>query len=175
MPVFFDIETQNTFDEVGGRYPEKLKLSVAITYNTADEAFHRYTEENVLDLLEELRTTDLVVGYNLLGFDYPVLQKYYQDVELTTLPTLDLMIELQKRLGYRLKLDSVATATLRIGKSADGLQAVRWWREGRLEELFKYCEQDVDVTRQVYEYGQRYRYVQFYDRNYRIQKVPVAW
>jgi DEAD/DEAH box helicase domain-containing protein len=175
MPVFFDIETQNTFDEVGGHYPEKLKLSVAITYNSADGAFHRYTEENVLDLAAELQTTDLVVGYNLLGFDYPVLQQYCQDVELAALPTLDLMLELQKRLGYRLKLDSVATATLKIGKSADGLQAVRWWREGRIEEIFKYCEQDVDVTRQVYEYGKRYRYVQFYDRNYRIQKVPVAW
>jgi len=64
---------------------------------------------------------------------------------------------------------------LGTGKSADGLQAVQWWKEGRIEEIFAYCEQDVDVTRRVYEFGQQNRYVQYYDRQYRRQRVPVAW
>jgi DEAD/DEAH box helicase domain-containing protein len=64
---------------------------------------------------------------------------------------------------------------LGIGKSADGLQAVQWWKEGRIEEIFTYCEQDVDVTRRVYEFGRQNRYVQYYDRQYRRQRVPVAW
>ncbi len=175
MPVFFDIETQNTFDEVGGHYPEQLRLSAAVTYNTSDEAFHHYTEANVADLVKELQAADLVVGYNLYGFDYPVLQKYTQAVSLKDLPTVDLMVMLEKRLGFRPKLDTVASATLKIGKSADGLQAVQWWREGRLEEILKYCEQDVEVTRRLYEFGKQYRYVQYYDQQYRIQKVLVAW
>ncbi len=94
---------------------------------------------------------------------------------MAELPTLDLMLELQRQLGFRPKLDSVATATLKLGKSADGLQAVRWWREGRIEELFAYCEQDVDVTRRVYEFGRKHRYVQYYDRAYRLKRVTVAW
>lgn len=175
MPVFFDVETQNTFQEVGGRYPERLRISVVVTYNTVDQAFHRYTEADVAALVEELKNAELVVGYNLYGFDYPVVQRYTQDIVLKTLPTVDMMLEIQKQLGFRVKLDSVATATLKISKSADGLQAVRWWREGRIEEIFTYCQQDVEVTRRIYEFGKQYRYVQFYDRQYRLRKVPVRW
>ncbi len=175
MTVFFDVETQNTFQEVGGHYPERLRISVVVTYNTDDQAFHRYTEAEVSDLVAELQNSDLVVGYNLYGFDYPVVQRYTQAVTLKDLPTVDMMREIQKRIGFRVGLDAVATATLQIGKSADGLQAVRWWREGKIEEIFKYCEQDVEVTRQVYEFGKQYRYIQFYDRQYRLRKVPVAW
>jgi len=175
MPLFFDVETQNTFQEVGGRYPERLKISVAVTFDTADNAFHRYLEADAAQLAQDLGQADLVVGYNLYGFDYPVLQQYSQDVILAELPTVDMMVEIQKRLGFRLKLDSIATATLQVGKSADGLQAVRWWREGRIEEILEYCQQDVEVTRRVYEFGKQHRYIQYYDRQYRIKKVAVAW
>lgn len=175
MPIFFDIETQNTFQEVGGHHPERLKISVAVTYDTADNTFHRYREADAPKLAADLAKSDLVVGYNLYGFDYPVLQQYTDAVALATLPTVDMMVEVQKRLGFRLKLDSIATATLQVGKSADGLQAVQWWREGRIEEILKYCEQDVEVTRQIYEFGRQNRYVQYFDRHYQIKKVPVAW
>lgn len=174
MPVFFDIETQNSFQEVGGRYPERLKLSVAVTFNSADGAFHRYTEANVAALVAELQAADLVVGYNLFGFDYPVLQQY-TNAPLAQLPTVDMLAEIAKALGFRVSLDAVASATLQIGKSADGLQAVQWWREGRIEEIFTYCEQDVEVTRRVYEFGKQYRYVQFYDKQYRLRKITVSW
>lgn len=175
MPVFFDIETQNTFQEIGGRYPEKLDISVAVTFDSRDQAFHRYTEADAEQLALDLSQTDLVVGYNLYGFDYPVLQRYTEKVELVKLPTVDMMLEIQNKLGFRLKLDSVASATLQVGKSADGLQAVQWWREGRIEEIFTYCEQDVAVTRDVYLFGKQYRYVQYFDRQYKIQKVLVNW
>ena len=82
---------------------------------------------------------------------------------------------LEQRLGHRIRLDAVASATLKIGKSADGLQAVQWWREGRIEELFRYCEQDVEVTRQLYEFGKAYRYVEYYDRSRKLQRVGVIW
>ena len=175
MTVFFDVETQNTFQEVGGHYPERLRISVVVTYNTVDNAFHRYTEADVAQLVEELASADLVVGYNLYGFDYPVVQRYTNDVVLKDLPTVDMMLEIQKRIGFRIGLDAVATATLQIGKSADGLQAVRWWHEGKIEEIFKYCEKDVDVTKKVYDFGKQYRYIQYYDRQYRLKKVPISW
>jgi DEAD/DEAH box helicase domain-containing protein len=147
---------------------------VAVTYNTVDQAFHRYTEANLDALMTELQNADLIVGFNLYGFDYPVVA-CYTDIKLNELPTVDMMVKLEQQLGFRVSLDAVASATLGIGKSADGLQAVRWWREGRIEDIFKYCEQDVDVTRQVYEFGKQYRYVQFYDRQFRLRKIPAAW
>ena len=174
MPVFFDVETQESFQEVGGHYPERLHVSVVVTYNTADQAFHRYAEADMPALVEELQTADLVVGFNLYGFDYPVVMRY-TDVDLTQLPTVDMLDVLHKQLGFRVGLDAIASATLGTGKSADGLQAVRWWKEGRIEEIFTYCEKDVEVTRQVYEFGKQHRYVQFYDRQYKLRRVPVAW
>lgn len=175
MPIFFDIETQNTFEEVGGHFPERLRISVAVSYNTDDKEFHRYSENNAEQLALDLSQTDLVVGYNLYGFDYPVLQQYTQSIVLSELPTVDMMLELQKRLGFRPKLDSVASATLQTGKSADGLQAVQWWRQGQVEEIFQYCQQDVAVTRDVYLFGKQNRYVQYFDRQYRLRKVLVNW
>ena len=85
------------------------------------------------------------------------------------------MRELQNKLGFRPRLDAVASATLQIGKSADGLQAVKWWREGKIEEIYTYCEQDVAVTRDIYLFGKTNRFVQYFDRQYRVQKVLVNW
>jgi DEAD/DEAH box helicase domain-containing protein len=175
MPIIFDLETQNTFQEVGGHYPDRLQMSVAVTYNTLDQVYRRYTEANASQLALDLSAADLVVGYNLYGFDYVVLQQYTQAVELARLPSVDMMVEIQKRIGFRVGLDAVATATLQVGKSADGLQAVQWWREGRITELFDYCQQDVEVTYRVYDFGKQHRYIQYYDRQYRVKRVPVAW
>jgi DEAD/DEAH box helicase domain-containing protein len=173
--VFFDVETKRTFDEVGGRHNiRKLGLSVAVTYSTADGTFRHYTEERVADLITELRAADLVVGFNVLRFDYEVLRAYTDD-PLDGLPTVDMLDHIHKRLGFRVSLDSLAGSTLGTAKSADGLQAVRWYREGRIQEILDYCQQDVEVTRRLYEYGQQYKHLKYRDRNYRLQMVPVSW
>jgi DEAD/DEAH box helicase domain-containing protein len=173
--VFFDLETQRSFDEVGGRHNiKRMGLSVAVTYSTATTEYHHYTEENVNDLIEELKAADLVVGFNVLNFDYEVL-KAYTNYPLKRLPTVDMLAAIHRTLGFRLSLDSLASATLGLGKSADGLQAIRWWRQGRVKELMEYCTNDVDVTRQLYEFGREHKYVQYRDRRWRIKKVPVNW
>lgn len=173
--VFFDVETQRTFDEVGGRQNiRQMGLSAAVTYSTASGAFRHYTEETVADLLAELRAADLVVGFNVLNFDYEVLRAYTTD-PLDDLPTVDMLDHIHRRLGFRLGLDSLAGCTLGQAKSADGLQAVRWYREGRIQEILDYCQQDVEVTRQLYEYGRQNRHLKYWDRNYRVQRVAVSW
>jgi len=173
--VFFDLETQRSFAEVGGRHNMRhLGLSVAVTYSSATGEYRYYTEEKVGDLVEELKAADLVVGFNLLRFDYEVLRGY-TDYPLRQLPTLDIMAEVYQALGFRLSLDALASATLGVTKSADGMQAIRWWRQGRMEELFQYCQHDVKVTRQLYEFGQKNKYVQYRDNRWRIRKVPVNW
>lgn len=173
--VYFDVETQRSFAEVGGRgFIRALGLSAAVTYSTLDGVYRHYIEGTVADLIAELRAADLVVGFNVLGFDYEVLRAYTDD-PLDDLPTVDMLDHVYKRLGFRVSLDNLAATTLGASKSADGLQAVRWFKEGRMKEILDYCQQDVEVTRRLHEYGKQYKHVKFRDRNYREQVVPVSW
>jgi DEAD/DEAH box helicase domain-containing protein len=171
--VFFDVETQRTFDEVGGRQNIRaLGLAAAVTYSTAAGAFRHYTEESVADLLAELQAAGLVVGFNVLRFDYEVLRAYGP---LNPARTVDMLDQIYHRLGFRVSLGSLAEATLGTGKSADGLQAVRWYREGRIQEVLDYCQQDVEITRRLYEYGQQNKHLKYLDLNRRTRMVPVSW
>ena len=173
--VFLDLETQRSFQEVGGRHNiPRLGLSVAVTYSTATSEYHHYTEDNVDELIEELKAADLVVGFNVVRFDYEVLRAY-TDYPLRQLPTVDMLDDVYRTLGFRLSLDALASATLGTAKSADGMQAIRWWRQGKMQELFDYCQQDVEVTRQLYEFGRQNKYVQYRDRQWRMKRVPVNW
>ena len=173
--VFFDVETQRSFDEVGGRHNiRKLGLSAAVTYSTAEGAYRHYTEEAVGDLIAELLAADLVVGFNVLSFDYEVLRAYTDD-PLDDIETVDMLAHIHKRLGFRVSLDNLASTTLKTSKSADGLQAVRWYKQGRMQEILEYCQQDVEVTRKLYEYGKQYKHLKFRDRSYREKRVPVSW
>ncbi|MEE9617332.1 MAG: ribonuclease H-like domain-containing protein [Anaerolineae bacterium] len=173
--VVFDLETQYTADEVGGwNRIRDMRLAVAVTYNAAEDVYCDYTEQEVDLLIAALRGADLVVGYNVLRFDYEVLHAYTTE-RLERISTLDMLDDLYHTLGWRLSLDAIATATLGETKSADGLQAVRWFRQGQLDKVIAYCRRDVEVTWQVYQFGQRNSYVKYRDRHWRVHKVPVRW
>jgi len=173
--VFFDLETQRSFQEVGGRENiHLLRVSVAVTFSTATNAFRAYTEPEVAALLAELRAADRIIGFNLLNFDYAVL-KYYTAARLNDLPTLDLLYDLYNKLGFRVGLDALASATLGVHKSADGLAAIRWFREGKMEQLTAYCRDDVALTRQLFEFGRDNGFVMYPDRNGRKNRVMVTW
>jgi DEAD/DEAH box helicase domain-containing protein len=171
----FDLETQYTADEVGGwSNIRDMRLAVAVTYDAVEDTYHDYTEQDVEHLIADLRGADLVVGYNVLRFDYEVLRAYTDD-PLLDLPTVDMLQHIHRALGWRLKLDDVALATLGESKSADGLQAVRWFRQGQLDKVTDYCRRDVEVTWKVYQFGQKNGYVRYRDRRRRVCQVPVRW
>lgn len=173
--VVFDLETQRSFDEVGGRSQlHRLGVSVGVAYRYDTDEFLVYTEDKISDLIELLRGADLVVGYNIKGFDYEVLRGY-TDEDLQTLPTFDLMYDLEDRLGFRPKLESVAVATLGGGKSADGLQALAWWKEGAIDKIVEYCREDVKVTRDLYDFGKRNRCVLVSRFGGKPRQVAVEW
>lgn len=173
--VVLDTETQRTASEVGGwGNIRDMRLAVGVTYHVAEDRYRTFTEEDAGRLIATLRGAELVVGYNLIRFDYEVLRAYTDD-PLSDLPTVDMLRDLHRVLGWRLKLDDVAAATLGEGKSADGLQAVRWFRQGQLQKVIDYCRRDVEVTWQVYRFGQQNGYVQYRDRNWRVRRVPVRW
>lgn len=150
--VIFDIETQNSFAEVNNDF-SKLKISVVSVYSYGTGAFQSFSESELGKLWPIFEKADRLIGYNSEHFDIPILGNYYMG-DLTKFPHLDLLVKIKESLGIRLKLKDVAEATLdEVTKSADGLQALRWWKEGKIDEIKKYCEQDVNVTKQVYEFG----------------------
>lgn len=169
--VVLDIETQNTFQDIGARDPSQLRVSLVGCYFYASDTFEAFFEKELPRLWPRLEHADRVIGYNLFGFDYPCLRSYYTG-DFRNIPTVDVMVELEKRLGFRLKLDDVAHATLGVGKSGHGLQAVEFWRKGELDKLRDYCLQDVRVTRDVYAYALAHQELKYRDRAGRIQSVP---
>ncbi len=173
--VYFDLETQKSADEVGGWDKiREMRMSVGVTYSTARHEYKIYGERHVDDLLHDLQRADLVVGFNNLRFDYEVLH-YYTVFDLRQLPTLDVLIELQNKLQHRLSLDSVATATLGVEKTGEGMQAIHWFRQGRLLDIAEYCCYDVKITRLVHEYGAVHKQLFFKNRFGNKLAVPVSW
>jgi len=173
--IFFDLETQKSFQEVGGRENMRLlRVSVAVTFSTATNDFKSYTEKDVPALIADLKAADRVIGFNLLGFDYQVLKAYTSE-RMSDLKTLDLLDDIYNKLGFRVSLDALAQAKLGASKSADGLLAIQWFREGKIDQLIAYCRDDVAITKQLFEFGRDNGYVVYPDRNQRTQKVNVAW
>lgn len=181
--VYFDLETQRSGGDVGGfANKSKMGISVAVTYSTARGSYEIYPENEMERLGEELVRADLVVGWNHLHFDYPVLQPYIFHTLAEQTLNLDMMVDLEKKLGFRLKLDSVATATLGTGKTADGLDALRWWQQHKktgdfapLRKIAEYCAFDVKVTKCVHEYALQHGMLKYDDRSGRIAEIAVDW
>jgi DEAD/DEAH box helicase domain-containing protein len=174
--VYFDLETQRTANDAGGWDRKRdMGMSLGVTYSSRTGEYRIFTEKNVNELVDQLVRADLVVGYNVISFDYEVLMGY----TILDLPhqcrTLDLMSDLEVKLGHRLGLDAVATATLKVGKTGDGLDAIRWWREGRMLDIAEYCCFDVKCTKLVHEYGITHRQLYYNDRFQQRRSVPVEW
>lgn len=173
--VYFDLETQRSAEEVGGWDKiSNMGMSVGVTYSTGRGDYRIYGEKQVNELIQELQRADLVVGFNNLRFDYEVLHGYTA-LDLRQLPTLDMLVELQNTLQHRLSLDSIATATFGVEKTAEGMQAIEWFRQGKLLEIAEYCCYDVKLTRLVYEYGVQNRQVFYHNRFGKKLSVPVKW
>lgn len=171
--VVFDVETRRSADEVGGWHrADRMGVSVAVVYDSREDDFFAYEQDAVPALLQRLREADLVVGFNSFLFDYAVLSPF-TDEDLRTLPGLDILQRVKEKLHYRLSLDTLGQATLQEAKSADGLQALRWWQEGRLDAITAYCRKDVDITRRLYLYGLEHGYLLFTNKSGAKVRVPV--
>lgn len=181
--VYFDLETQRSFGDVGGmQNKEKMGVSVAVTFSTRDGRYRVFGENEVDALIERLVRADLVVGFNHVQFDYPVLQGYtIRDLASQTV-NLDMLIDLEQRLGRRVGLDAVATASLGVGKTAVGTDALKWWQEYKrggdialLLRIAEYCAYDVKVTMLVHRHGVEHGHVKYADRSGQVQQVEVDW
>jgi hypothetical protein len=174
--VYFDLETQRTANDVGGWDRKRdMGMSLGVTYSTGLEEYRIYREARVDELVQQLLKADLVVGFNVINFDYEVLMGY----TVLDLPhyvrTLDLLVDIERRVGSKPKLDNIAQTTLGFGKTADGIDAIKWWRERRMLEIAAYCCYDVKVTKLVHEYGKQNGELFYTDKFNRKQRFEVAW
>jgi DEAD/DEAH box helicase domain-containing protein len=169
-----DVETQKLVQEVGGwDHVDKLGISVACAYDSKTDQFLSFEEKDLKKLIE-LCEERLVVGYNIRGFDLPVMVPY--GLKIQGLDVFDIMLDIQT-LTRRpaLKLESIAQGTLNAGKSADGLMAVEWYKKGEIAKIIEYCMQDVKVTRDVFLFGRQNGFIRIQNSESSQTQVPVQW
>lgn len=172
--VYLDIETRNIFQDVGKSDPTLLDISVVCIYNPFNETYESYLQEDLTKLWPILEKADMIVTFNGDHFDLPLLNKYYSG-DLLKMKSLDLLKEVRKSLGHRVGLGAIAEATLGVGKSGNGLEAVEWWKKGEIEKIIKYCIDDVKVTKQVHDYALANKKLKYkdYRNNEQIIEFPI--
>ena len=172
---YFDLETQKSAEDVGGwGNIHKMGLAVGVVWDSLDREFFTYEEKDSAKLVEKLRTADLAVGFNIIGFDYTVLQPY-SDFDLQEINTFDMLVDVKKNLGFRLSLNHLAQHTLNAEKSADGLVSLQWYKEGKINKIIQYCKQDVEITRDLYLYGEKNGFVKYQSRSGNPRDLKVEW
>jgi DEAD/DEAH box helicase domain-containing protein len=171
----FDLETQRSANEVGGWHrADLMKISCAVLYDSKEDRLIDFLENQIPQFIKHLQTFNLVIGFNIKRFDFLVL-KGYSDFNFSLLNTIDILEEVEKYLGFRLSLSHLAAVTLGAHKTADGLQALEWWQQGRILEIIEYCRQDVKITRDLYRYGKKNKHLLFKNREDKTVRVPVNW
>ncbi|MGI9536331.1 MAG: DEAD/DEAH box helicase [Desulfocapsaceae bacterium] len=169
----FDLETKRSAHEVGGwSKAHRMGLSVGVVYDSKLDGFVTYFEDEVDRLIDHLFSCQLLVGFNSRRFDYQVLTGYTPK-DLNGLPTLDLLEEIHNRLGYRLSLNRLVEETLGCKKTADGMQALAWFKEGRLLEIADYCREDVKLTRDLFLYALENSHLLFRNKAGKSVRLPL--
>lgn len=170
--IVLDLETQKEFAEVGGRGKNHLlKVSVCGIYDYSTERYSIYEENELLKLSPILQTADQIIGFNIIDFDFEVL-KPYLNFDIFAVPYFDILKEIEKALGHRINLESVAQATLGTGKSGNGKEAILYFKNKRMDLLKKYCLDDVKITKQIYDYilsNQKVLYKDFF----KIKEIQI--
>lgn len=163
--ITFDIETKMVGGLAGGRLDvNQMELTVVGVHDSATGEYSGYFMEDLPKLWPVMESADMLIGFNSDTFDIPLLNRYYPG-DLTKIRSLDLLSEVYKALGRRIRLQSLAEATLGKGKSADGLKAMEWWEQGLYDKVRDYCLQDVRVTRGLYDYALEHGHLRYKDLN----------
>ena len=162
--IVFDIETKNSFQEVGSNNPADLDISVVCVYDYSTNLYANYLEKDFKSLWPIIEKADMLIGFNSEHFDTPLLNKYYPG-DLTKIKSLDILKEIKNSLGRRIKLDTIAEATLGKKKTGHGLEAITWWKNGEIDKIVKYCLEDVKITKEIYEYALKNGSLKYKDGN----------
>ena len=165
-PTFFDLETQYLFNDVGGRYPEKLKVAIAGILE--NDQIHFFQENQVQELFVTLNHAKLIVGHNLFGFDYLVIQPYLkQDViNMLKSKTFDMMVEIDKVANCWTSLDDLGKRNIGMEKTIDTVKIPKMWRDGQHQEVKKYLINDLKMTEAIFNHGKTVRNFKYMHKDY---------
>ena len=173
--IVLDIETQKGFNEIDRSKIHLLKVSVVGIYDSYDDGYHTFEEKDLTALEARLKLADLIVGFNITDFDMRVLAPYLL-TDVHRFRVLDMMVEFQKVRGHRVSLQSLAQATLNDSKSGSGWDAIQLYRDGRMEDLKRYCLDDVRLTKAIFDYGLKHKKVSFFsNRDFMNHEVTLDW
>lgn len=174
--IVFDIETKNSFADVGGdQNVEKLDVSVVGAYSYDEDKYFIF-DENELDKMAGLfKKAGLLIGFSSKRFDVPVLNKYF-DFNLAAISHFDILEEIEKSFGRRVGLGVLAEANLGIGKTGHGLEAIELYRRGEMDKLKSYCLQDVKITKEIFDLVRNQGYIWIPQRdNPQMVKLPLVF
>lgn len=160
--ITFDIETKNLFQDVGSNNPIDLDISVVCIHDSLTDTYSSFVDPDYSKLWPIIEQADLLITFNGDHFDIPLLEKYYKK-DLKQKKSIDLLKEVKNSLGKRIKLDSIAEATLGRNKSGHGLEAIGWWKTGEIDKIIKYCTEDVRITKELYEYALKHKHLKYKD------------
>jgi DEAD/DEAH box helicase domain-containing protein len=181
--VIFDVETKTWFDEIDEREPGKLGISIVSAYtrkldDNLDEIEGKlisFWEDELIGLWPLFQEADRVIGFNSISFDVPVLTPY-ANFPLNKLPHFDIMLSLKDVLGHRISLNAIAKETLAREKLEEGAMATELWKLGdkkSLRRLREYCEEDVRITKDIYDYGLKKKLIKYKDKWNTLRSVDV--
>jgi DEAD/DEAH box helicase domain-containing protein len=172
---YFDLETQLIADAVGGwNNAHLMKIAVSVLWDSVDEDYFVYRESETQDLFRKMESADLVIGFNTINFDYKVLSPY-PTFSLDKIRTFDILKDVNKILNHRLSLNALAECNLGKKKSADGLQSIEWFKQGKMDEIIEYCKQDVACTRDLFLYGQKNGVLKYKTKYGTEKQFKVDW
>lgn len=196
VEVCFDIETKKFFEEIQGRDPFGLGISIISVLRREKDESGKILKEEIksfwdpigesnrpMSSKEELEImwgwfneADRIIGYNSLGFDVPALAPLYPNGDFFKLPHFDIIVKVKEAFGKRVSLQAIVKETLGETKTASGGDAVEYWAKGDKESLEKlkiYCERDVEGTMKVYDYGMKNRKLKFKDHWNEYREIEV--
>lgn len=175
--LVIDIETKNSFADVGGHdHLLDLEMSYVGIYSYNLDKYFGFFEHEFEQLEPYLKSTDLIIGFSSNRFDIPILNKYY-NFNVKAIESLDMLDEIEEKLGHRVKLDHLAQTNLKIGKTApSGLEAIKLYNEKRWDDLKNYCLNDVKITKELYDLGKKQGHLLVpTDHGRSIAKVEFDW
>ena len=184
--LVIDIETKNTFADVGSRdNTDGLETSFVGIYSYDRNEYLSFFEHELADLGKLLQKAGLVIGFSINRFDIPVMRKYYEagnkfttgtHFNIYALERYDILDEIERAIGSRVSLDILAMTNLGVGKTHHGLDAVKFYREGNLDELKNYCLHDVKITKELYDLAKKQGHLMVPQKNSgEVLKVPLSF
>lgn len=171
FPIIIDLETKLTFREVDD--PKKLGISVAVIYDYQDNQGKCFFEKDLSHLFPIMERASYIIGYNSRSFDMQVLQGYYPG-DINHFSQFDILEDIREKLGRRLALNDLISATLGKKKTGHGLMAIDFYKEGKFDELRRYCLDDVMLTKELFDYGCRTGEINYLSEKGR-ESIRVNW